>query len=114
MIQDLLVIRGYGAEGLAVNTGMPLSIDKVITLSKENIRPLENPEALADPQTVPRQKFQTQTDIYQSDESGKTLLYIHLDSGIKPRDASRLLSLTLVYLKGNKAIISKTLPPFSY
>lgn len=98
----------------ATNTGLPLRINKVITLAKENIRPLYDSEPLANPQNISRQIFQPQTDIYQTTEGDKTLLYIHLASGIKPKGLSNLLSLTIIYLKDNKVTQSQTLPPFSY
>jgi hypothetical protein len=114
VIQDMLIIKGYINEGAITNTGLLLRINKAITLAKENLRPLENEEPLANPQGVSRQIFLPQTDIYQTIEGDKTLLYIHLESGIKPRNTPNLLSLTLIYLKDNKATQSQTLPPFRY
>lgn len=127
VIQDMLVIKGYSAEGPITNTGRParpdaisesfggpLRINKVITLSQEKLRSLENTESLANPQTIPGQAFQPQTDIYQTTEGDKALLYIHLESGIKMQKASNTLSLTITYLKNNNAIQSQTLPLFSY
>lgn len=114
VIQDMLVVKGYSNAGVKTDIGFPLSITKYITLAKENLRPLENEDSLANPQGVPRQKFQPQTDIYQDSAGAKTLLYIHLESGIKPLNTANLLSLTLTYLKDNKATQSQTLPLFSY
>lgn len=115
VIQDMLVIQGFiTEEAITNNTGLPLRINKVIVLAKESIRPLGNEESLSNPQVIPQEQFQPRTDIYQATEEGKTLLYIHLESGIKPRGNSDMLSLTITYLKDNKATQSQTLPLFSY
>ena len=79
-------------------------------------------EPLTNPQGVSRRIFQPQTDIYQQTiEEGKTLLYIHLESGIKPRNTPNLLSLTITYLPAakaglndNQATRTQTLALFSY
>ncbi|MEK7309326.1 MAG: hypothetical protein AAB038_00735 [Planctomycetota bacterium] len=117
VIQDTLFIKGYINEGAITNTkptGGLLRINKVIILAKENLRPLDDNDSLSNPQTIPRQRFQPQTDIYQAAERDKTLLYIHLESGIKVQKTSDTLSLTLTHLRDNKTIQSQTLPLFSY
>jgi len=131
VIQDMLVIKGYINEGAITNTGLPLRINKVITLTRENLRPLESDELrrdhdsepLANPQGVSRRIFQPQTDIYQSQfrDGGEITLYIHLESGIKPRNTPNLLSLTITYLpaakaglKDNQATQTQTPALFSY
>ena len=131
VIQDMLVIKGYINEGAITNTGLPLRINKVITLTRENLRPLESDELrrdhdsepLANPQGVSRRIFQPQTDIYQSQfrDGGEITLYIHLESGIKPRNTPNLLSLTITYLPAakaglndNQATRTQTLALFSY
>lgn len=115
VIQDMLVIKGYSNhDSITATTGLPLRINKVITLAKENLRPLYDEEPLANPQGVSRRIFQPQTDIYRADEGNKTLLYIHLESGIKPHKTSNLLSLTITYLKDNQATQTQTLALFRY
>ena len=113
-IQDMLIIKGFVNEEAVTNTGATLRISKYITLVKENIRPLYDEAPLANPQMIPQKQFQPQTDIYQTTEGDKALLYIHLESGIKMQKASNTLSLTITYLKNNNAIQSQTLPLFSY
>ncbi|MBI5778290.1 MAG: hypothetical protein HZA49_02415 [Planctomycetes bacterium] len=114
MFQDMLFIKGYVNEGAITNTGLPLKINKLITLAKKNIRSLDDEQSLANPQAVPGQRFQPLTDIYQTFAGDRIRLYIHLESGIKAQKTSDTLSLTLTYLKDNQAVQSNTLPLFSY
>ncbi|MEW6026544.1 MAG: hypothetical protein AB1599_04550 [Planctomycetota bacterium] len=113
-VKDILVIRGYASAGAVTDTGAPLRINKSVILAKENLKPLDDREALSHPQVVSSGQFQPLTDIYYTDEGAKSLLYIHLESNIKQRATRNQLSLTITYLKDNRAVLSQTLPLFRY
>ncbi|MDI6732695.1 MAG: hypothetical protein QME51_03065 [Planctomycetota bacterium] len=118
-----LIIRGYKGpyynnsicphveEEVLSDTGWPLTINKDIKLSRKMVRAVNDDEFLATPllsdveQTFP---------MYLKDADGKIQFYIHLESNIKPRHLAYLLSVTVTYLKNNKAIQSKTIPIFRY
>jgi hypothetical protein len=120
-ISDTFLIRGFSSyDGIEQDpmgdfNGLPLRLYKFVIPSKENFCLLDNPERLTAPQIIPGQHFRSATDIcYQIAEKGPVTLYIHLISGVKASGSSRLLSLTITYLRNNEVIKSETLPFFRY
>jgi len=122
--QNVLVVRGFWEEDNILsnqngtnsnNFGLPLLFSKSITFSPDSVRQLTDDKNLSKPRIGFDQiDYQTQIYVKSGDIKNLVVLYIHLESNIKPKQITRTISLTLTHFKDNTAIASKTLPLFRY
>jgi hypothetical protein len=123
-LQNFLFIQGFGKEGnipsnqdkISLNNlGLPLICSKRIIFSTDSFHRLTNTESLSTPYIGSGQiDYQNQFYIKSNDINNLVTIYIHLETNIKPKQLSRVLSVTITQLNNNTTIASKTIPLFQY
>jgi len=123
---DKITIKAFGGNysaghplgdpaGQNTDVQLPMLFSKDIYFAPLYAAPLTDEEFLTNPKISTEQiDFQTQFYFQISKDDRVATIYIHLQSGIKPKGLNKIISVSVVHQKNDTSIDSRTLPPFPY